>query len=104
MPRHAPQRRWYLVLLVVGLSIPWLAPCVMAGRLVSHHPAPAELCGPSCGPVSMPTPAPVTLPLPVHLLPLPQPLVHLARVLQPLVYSLVPRASSPTRAPPHAAL
>jgi hypothetical protein len=63
MPGHIRRHGWRLLVLVIVLSVTFLAQCVAAEVPVSSSPEPDELCACTCAPVSTLPPSPVALPV-----------------------------------------
>jgi hypothetical protein len=63
MPGHIRRHGWRLLVLVIVLSVTFLAQCLAAEVPASPSPEPAELCACTCAPVSTLPPSPVALPV-----------------------------------------
>jgi hypothetical protein len=104
LPGHARRQGWRLLVLVIVLSVTFLAQCLAAEVPASLSSEPDEICACTCAPVSTLPPAPVALPvlafdLPNQLLPL-----QGIDVSENVVLTLVTRRGWFTRAPPYSSL
>lgn len=101
MPGPVRRQGWRLLVLVIVLSVTFLAQCVAAEIPASPSSEPDEICACTCAPVSTLPPAPVALPVlafyvPNQLLPL-----QWVYECENVVFSLVVHRVWFTRGPPY---
>ncbi len=97
------QRHWWGLLIVIGLSVPFLVQCVATAVPVSHPTGAVALCKHGCAPASRQAPASVALPPSNLLLPSQRPQLRVVHEETQHALPLVARAGPLTRAPPHEA-
>ncbi len=100
MSGHARHHGWRLFVLVMVVSVTFLAQCMAAEVPVSPSPEPAELCACTCAPVSSLPPAPVALPVLTFSLPHRLSPLRWVYASENVVFPLVTQRVWFTRGPP----
>jgi hypothetical protein len=104
MPGHIRRQGWRLLVLVIVLSVTFLAQCLAAEIPASLSAEPDEICACTCAPVSTLPPAPVALPVLVFDLPNRLSSLQGIDASENVVFSPVTRRVWFTRGPPYSFL
>lgn len=104
MPGHIRRQGWRLLVLVIVLSVTFLAQCLAAEVPASPSPERDEICACTCAPVSTLPPSPVALPVLAFYVPHQLPPLLWVDESENVVFSLVAHRVWFTRGPPDSSL
>jgi hypothetical protein len=104
MPGHVRRHGWRLLVLVIVLSVTFLAQCVAAEVPALPSPEPVKLCACTCAPVSTLPPSPVAPPVLAFYVPNQLPPLQWVAESENVVFSLVAHRVWFTRGPPYSSL